>query len=359
VEERPVRVLISVYDKRDLEHLARGLGEIGAEIIATLEGTNYRLDYVNGRTLLIKGALVAFALALALGSRMLALRANPGIRTRLLRRLTRWELAALVAVLVAVGVLVNSAPPRSSAQVRSSSLTLGPAPLSGPTLQLGGLFGLGNIVGVSASSDELRFTILKIDEPAPRGTRMRVEVLAPRSAELFPRPCGAGGFQIHYPLSPCPVPLVVSVAVPHWPSELRPAPGIAGTGGQFLKPEDFSVTALDRANHGQADAGARAEPGRRSDEGRQRSLGIDRAATVEHHPFLAHRDAVDAMSATAHALAGLGVGRGDTVISWLPNGPQALRTWFGCGQLGAVFVPVNTAYKGRLEQHGMRRIAEG
>src|SRR5438876_10320400 len=35
MEERVVRALISVHDKRNLEHLARGLVEFGAEIIST------------------------------------------------------------------------------------------------------------------------------------------------------------------------------------------------------------------------------------------------------------------------------------------------------------------------------------
>jgi crotonobetaine/carnitine-CoA ligase len=67
-----------------------------------------------------------------------------------------------------------------------------------------------------------------------------------------------------------------------------------------------------------------------------------------------YQEAADAMSATAHALAALGVDRGDTVVSWMPNTPESLRTWFGCGQLGAIFVPVNTAYKGMLLEHVLR-----
>jgi phosphoribosylaminoimidazolecarboxamide formyltransferase/IMP cyclohydrolase len=35
VEEQLVRALISVHDKHNLEHVARGLVELGAEIIAT------------------------------------------------------------------------------------------------------------------------------------------------------------------------------------------------------------------------------------------------------------------------------------------------------------------------------------
>ncbi|MBR0672698.1 AMP-binding protein [Roseomonas soli] len=51
------------------------------------------------------------------------------------------------------------------------------------------------------------------------------------------------------------------------------------------------------------------------------------------------------------AAAGLhqaGIRQGDHVVTWLPNGPEALVFWFAINHLGAVFVPVNTAYRGRI-----------
>ena len=48
------------------------------------------------------------------------------------------------------------------------------------------------------------------------------------------------------------------------------------------------------------------------------------------------------------SLLRLGVGLGDPVLCWLPNGKQLLRTWFGINLRGAVYVPVNTAYRGSL-----------
>lgn len=56
----------------------------------------------------------------------------------------------------------------------------------------------------------------------------------------------------------------------------------------------------------------------------------------------------------AHGLRACGVSNGDAVLSWLPNGPDALRTWFGANLLGAVYVPLNTAYRGRLLEHAVR-----
>ncbi len=53
----------------------------------------------------------------------------------------------------------------------------------------------------------------------------------------------------------------------------------------------------------------------------------------------------------AAGLARLGVRQGDRVFVWLPNGADMLRVWFGINLLGAVLVPVNTAYKGALLAH--------
>jgi crotonobetaine/carnitine-CoA ligase len=53
----------------------------------------------------------------------------------------------------------------------------------------------------------------------------------------------------------------------------------------------------------------------------------------------------------AAALQALGVRQGDYVLSWQPNGPHAILTWFGLNYLGAIYVPVNTAYRGTLLAH--------
>ena len=47
--------------------------------------------------------------------------------------------------------------------------------------------------------------------------------------------------------------------------------------------------------------------------------------------------------ALAVQLAGLGVGRGDSVHLHLPNRPEFLFAWFAAGELGARIVPTNTA----------------
>ena len=54
---------------------------------------------------------------------------------------------------------------------------------------------------------------------------------------------------------------------------------------------------------------------------------------------------------TALGLQRQGVGQGDTVLVWLPNSRECLRVFFAVQYLGAVFVAINTAYKGALLAH--------
>jgi copper transport protein len=191
----------------------------GVDSLAELTAPGDLVNTGYGRTLLVKGSVVALALGLALGSRLLALDNNPIVRFGVLRRLTRAEVAALLAVLVAAGVLVNAAPPRSSAQTEGPPLALGPPPMQGPTVQLAALAGLGTVVGVIAAPDELRFRVLRLEDPAPSGTRLIVDATGNgRPADLFPRPCGPGCFEIHYRLRPGTTRLVARVAIPDWPS---------------------------------------------------------------------------------------------------------------------------------------------
>ena len=53
----------------------------------------------------------------------------------------------------------------------------------------------------------------------------------------------------------------------------------------------------------------------------------------------------------ARALQDLGVRQGDHVLVWLPNSPEMIRVWFALNYIGAVFVPVNIAYRGKLLDH--------
>jgi len=64
--------------------------------------------------------------------------------------------------------------------------------------------------------------------------------------------------------------------------------------------------------------------------------------------YRAYRERV---RSTAAALQALGVGPGDRVLAWLPNGEAMVRAWFVTNYLGAIFVPLNTAYRGQVLAH--------
>lgn len=55
--------------------------------------------------------------------------------------------------------------------------------------------------------------------------------------------------------------------------------------------------------------------------------------------------------AAAAGLQRLGVKKGDRVLAWLPTGKPMVLTWFAANYLGAVFVPLDTAYRGAVLQH--------
>lgn len=73
-------------------------------------------------------------------------------------------------------------------------------------------------------------------------------------------------------------------------------------------------------------------------------------AVFDDDEWTTQQTLTEALSVAA-ALRALGVQHGDPVLSWLPNGPDALRTWFGINQLGAIYVPINTGYRGRMLEH--------
>ena len=59
------------------------------------------------------------------------------------------------------------------------------------------------------------------------------------------------------------------------------------------------------------------------------------------------------MHAAAALLHQRGVGKGDRVVVWLPNGAELLQLWLGCNYLGAVFIPLNTDFRGNILAHAL------
>lgn len=60
---------------------------------------------------------------------------------------------------------------------------------------------------------------------------------------------------------------------------------------------------------------------------------------------------LDEVVRTAASLQSLGVQQHDVVQVWLPNGPDALRVWLAINYLGAVYAPMNPAYRGGILEH--------
>ncbi|WP_050629275.1 AMP-binding protein [Bradyrhizobium viridifuturi] len=84
-----------------------------------------------------------------------------------------------------------------------------------------------------------------------------------------------------------------------------------------------------------------------------------RAASHPERPFLRFPDGTVtsygafllSVQRLAAGLAFIGVKQGDTVNVWLPNTVDIVRAWFAINWLGAVYVPINTAYRGSLLSH--------
>ncbi|RXT33323.1 AMP-binding protein [Bradyrhizobium betae] len=74
-------------------------------------------------------------------------------------------------------------------------------------------------------------------------------------------------------------------------------------------------------------------------------------STGEEWSYTRLRDNVRRVAANLQAL---GVKQDDFVLSWLPNGPHSIAVWFALNYIGAVYVPVNVSYRGRLLAHVIR-----
>ncbi len=80
---------------------------------------------------------------------------------------------------------------------------------------------------------------------------------------------------------------------------------------------------------------------------------LDLAASREpDKPYLFYRDIrmtyrelLELSARAAFLFQTMGVGHGDRVCLFLPNGPEFLYIWMGLSRLGAICVPINVAYK--------------
>ncbi|NBV79895.1 MAG: ATP-dependent acyl-CoA ligase, partial [Verrucomicrobia bacterium] len=74
-------------------------------------------------------------------------------------------------------------------------------------------------------------------------------------------------------------------------------------------------------------------------------------ARFEDGTTLTYAECLAATRAVAAALRERGVRKGDRVFAWLSSGKPMVLSWFAINYLGAVYVPLNTAYKGAVLEH--------
>lgn len=163
-----------------------------------------------GRVITVKSVLFAAALAAAAGARG---RALPRARPRLLQRLTAGEASVLAGVLAAAAILINGAPPQPASAAGS---LLGPPPIEGPVVHDMGLAG-ALTVDIAAGGDRLDVEVLS-PQGGVDGARVALVARYPdgTSAELHPRPCGAGCYTQELGLPDGVTQLQVTASAPDW-----------------------------------------------------------------------------------------------------------------------------------------------
>lgn len=67
-----------------------------------------------------------------------------------------------------------------------------------------------------------------------------------------------------------------------------------------------------------------------------------------------YADTLEKVRQAAAGLQALGVRQGENVHTALPNGPDAVRIWFALNYIGAIYVPLNVSYRGRILEHAIR-----
>jgi len=71
----------------------------------------------------------------------------------------------------------------------------------------------------------------------------------------------------------------------------------------------------------------------------------ERIAVVDGIHRISFRELDDQVTALAHGLQQLGIGKGDQVAVWMTNCTWWVISWVACTRIGAVVVPINTRYK--------------
>ncbi|MHB8170989.1 MAG: ATP-dependent acyl-CoA ligase [Thermincolia bacterium] len=80
-------------------------------------------------------------------------------------------------------------------------------------------------------------------------------------------------------------------------------------------------------------------------ENRAATIGDKTFLNICNNRFFTYREVNHRSNQVAHYLQNMGIVKGDRVAVLLPNCEQYVFSWFGMHKIGAVQVPVNTAYK--------------
>ncbi len=86
-------------------------------------------------------------------------------------------------------------------------------------------------------------------------------------------------------------------------------------------------------------------------DGNAQAFGNDPFALFPDGSAWTYTDLRTRVRDCAQGLQALGVGQDDYVLVWLPNGADCLRVMLAISYLGAIYVPINTGYRGGLLEH--------
>jgi len=76
--------------------------------------------------------------------------------------------------------------------------------------------------------------------------------------------------------------------------------------------------------------------------------------TFETNENWSYADLRARVRSSGRALQDIGVKQDEPVLVWLPSGPLAIQAWLALSYIGAIFVPINLAYKGGILEHVVR-----
>lgn len=72
---------------------------------------------------------------------------------------------------------------------------------------------------------------------------------------------------------------------------------------------------------------------------------------TDKNPALSFAEVNRRVNSLAHGLKAMGAGKGTRIVLFTPNSIELVLLWFAANKLGAIEVPINTAYRGTFLEH--------